>query len=75
MKGENKMKELVLMKIEAEMPQNLRLSIGSHGEFTKEEILDHVRKEDEIGRKIIQAHASFLKSVGSGKFTKEMVSA
>lgn len=70
-----KIKELVAIKIEAQMPANLKLSIGSgSAALSKEEMIRHVNKGDEIGRKIVNAHMSFLKAVANGEFVKAMVS-
>ena len=69
-----KIKELVITKIESNMPSNLKLSIGSYGDLNKEEIIDHINKSDEIGKQIVRVHMSFLKAVASGKFAKEMIS-
>ncbi len=67
-------KELVIAKIDAQMPSHLRLSIGSSGTMNKEEMIEHVKKEDLVGRQIIRAHMSFLKALASGEFTKTMIS-
>lgn len=70
-----KIKELVIAKIESNMPSNLKLSIGAYGSLTKEEIIEHVKEGDEIGRQIVRAHMSFLKAVASGELTKKIISA
>ncbi len=67
-------KELVITKIDAQMPSHLKLSIGSYGAMSKEEMIDHVNKEDLIGKQIVRAHMSFLKALVSGEFTKAIVS-
>ena len=64
-----------MTKVESNMPSNLKLSIGSYGELTKEEIIEHIKKGDKIGKQIMDVHLSFLKAVASGEFTKELVSA
>jgi len=69
-----KIKELVITKIESNMPSNLKLSIGSYGNLSKEEIIDHIKKEDDIGKQIVEAHMTFLKAVASGKIVKKIVS-
>ena len=71
----DKIKELVIMKIEANMPSNLKLSIGSYpGTLTKEELIKHVKAGDEIGKEIVRAQMSFLKAVASGEFAQKLVS-
>jgi len=67
-------KETVIAKIDAQMPSHLKLSIGSYGTMSKEEMIDHVNKEDLVGKQIVRAHMSFLKALFSGEFTKAIVS-
>lgn len=67
-------KELVITKIEAQMPSHLKLSIGSYGTLSKEEMIEHVKKEDAIGKQIVRAHMSFLKALANGEFTKAIAS-
>lgn len=67
-------KELVITRIEAQMPAHLRLSIGSYGTMSKEELIEHVKKEDSIGRQIVKTHLSFLKALANGEFIKALVS-
>ncbi len=67
-------KEVVIAKIDAQMPSHLKLSMGSYGTMSKEEMIEHVKKEDPIGKQIVRAHMSFLKAIASGEFAKAMVS-
>jgi ribosomal protein L30E len=69
-----KIKELVIMRIEANMPSNLRLSIGSYGNLSKEKIIEHIEREDNIGKQIVEMHMSFLKAVASGEISKKLAS-
>ncbi len=66
------LKELVITRIEAQTPNNVKLSIGSSGTFNKEELIDHIRKEDAIGKQVIQSHLSFLQAIASGKVTRAL---
>ena len=56
------LKELVLARIEV-MPQNFRLSIGNFGTFTKQEMIESVKKEDEAGKQIIKMQLNFIKAL------------
>ena len=71
---QEKIKELVITKIEAHMPSHLKLSIGSYGTLSKEDMIEHVKKGDDIGEQIIRTHMSFLKALASGEFTKTITS-
>ncbi len=64
-----KIKELVLARIDAQVSSNLRLFIGSSNGMSKEEIMQHVRNGDEIGRQIIQMHINFMKAMVKGEVT------
>jgi hypothetical protein len=66
-------KTLVIARIDAQVPSNLRLSIGSYGGMTKEEMIEHVKKGDEVGKQIIGSHLRFLQAQSSGKVTKALV--
>lgn len=67
------MKEVVIMRIES-MPSNLKLSIGNNQSLTKEEMIKHVREEDDTGRQIINSHISFMRAIARGDFTKAITS-
>lgn len=45
------------------MPDNIGVSMGSDGEFSKNDLIEHVQKDDEVGKKIIQIHMSYLQSL------------
>jgi hypothetical protein len=62
-----KIKELVVARIEAQVSPNLRLSIGGAGSFDKTEMIMHVQSGDEIGKQIANAHIQFLQAQASGK--------
>jgi hypothetical protein len=69
-KGENdksdSVRELVLARLEV-MPSNFKLSVGNQGTFSKEELLDHVKKGDNIGRGVIEMQLNFIKALTTGK--------
>lgn len=59
--------ELVMARLK-NLPSDKEISIGSSGEFTKDEIIEHVRKDDEIGKKMIAIEMDFLRSIKDGIF-------
>ena len=65
-------KKLVIERINAKMPPNIKISIGGAGTLSKEEMIEHVEKGDEEGIQIMQMHLNFIKAVASGKFIKEI---
>ena len=69
-----RMKEIVIARIDAQVPSNLKLAMGNYGGMSKEEMIQHVKNGDEIGRQIIKKHIMFLRSLASGEFTKAIAS-
>ncbi len=59
-------KELVIARLEV-MSSSMRISIGSYGTFSKEDLKKHVEAEDPIGKKVIEVQMSFLRSIKDGK--------
>ena len=83
MKGKNEskeenitesMKKLAIARIEAQVSSNLRLSIGAYGSMSKEEMIEHVKKGDETGRRIVESQLRFLRAQASGHLTRELTS-
>jgi len=66
-------KELVIARIKVKMSPNLRLSVGKEGSFDKEEMIEHVQKGDEVGKRIIDVHVNFMKAQANGQLTTALV--
>ena len=60
-------KELVIARLEV-LPSNVSISIGSDGSFTKQDLIMHVEKDDEIGKKIIEIELKYLQALKEGSF-------
>lgn len=58
-------KELVIARLDILSP-NRKISIGNYGEFTKEEIIQHVKKGDAVGNKMIEIEMEFLCAIKEG---------
>ena len=58
-------KDLVLARLDV-MPGTMKVSIGSYGAYSKEDLKRHVEKEDEIGRIVIDVQMSFLRKIKEG---------
>lgn len=63
-------KKLVLWRIEASVPSHFKLSMGKKGAFGKEELKEHVEKEDDIGIEIVKMQLQFIKDISSGKLSR-----
>ena len=64
---EEEIKDLVIARLES-LPENQKISIGSKGEFNKYELIESVKKGDEIGKKIIEIELEFLRALKKGMF-------
>ena len=67
-------RELVIARIDAQVPSNFRLSMGLHSCLSKEDLIKHIKSGDEIGKNIIDSHIRFLKAVAKGEVTKAITS-
>lgn len=57
--------EVVIARLRA-MPDNALVSAGFGGVMNREKLIEHVKNanNDEIGRKIVEVHLSYMRSVG-----------
>ena len=67
MDTEKEIIDLVVARLQ-NLPSNKEISIGSSGEFTKDELIAHVKKSDAIGKKMIAIEMDFLRSMKEGIF-------
>ena len=61
-------KQLVILRLET-LPSDKKISIGSYGDFKKEELIAHVEKEDQIGKKMVEVELEFLRALKKGIIT------
>lgn len=62
---EEEIKEIVIARLDT-LSSNKKISIGSSGEFGKEELIGHIKKGDEIGKKIVEIEIEFLRAQKEG---------
>ncbi|HKR06393.1 MAG TPA: hypothetical protein VJY62_17290 [Bacteroidia bacterium] len=62
--------ELVIARLQT-LHEGKELSIGGAGEFTRDELIEHVKKGDEIGKKVIDVQMNFLQLLKEGIFYAE----
>ena len=53
---------LVISRLET-IPQGVELSFGGDGDFTIKELIERVRVQDEVGRKIVEIQLNYLRSL------------
>jgi hypothetical protein len=62
--------DLVVARLQ-NLPSNKEISIGSSGEFTKDELIQHVKDSDDVGKKMIAIEMDFLRSMKDGIFYEQ----
>lgn len=67
------LKDLVTERLDLLSPE-LVISIGSSGTFTKSELIDHVKKGDEVGKTIVKMELNFLTALKDGTLLEELIS-
>ena len=65
-------KELVIARLDI-LPTDKKISIGSYGDFTKSELIERVKKEDEVGQKVVELELTFLRALKEGILLKELL--
>ena len=55
-------KEIVIRRLES-MPSTIRVSMGSIGTFSKEELIQNVREDNDLGKFIVEMQIKYLRSV------------
>lgn len=66
MMAAEEIKKLILARLEA-MPDTIRVSLGSEGkELAKDDLIEHVKKEDPLGKMIIEMQLRYLKAMKTG---------
>ncbi len=69
-KLDEEIKKLVIARLEV-LPSDQKISIGSMGSFSKDEMIEHVEKGDEIGEKIKEVQVNYLRSLKEGIFYEQ----
>jgi len=54
--------ELVIKRLET-IPPNVKMSIGSKGTFEIKDIIESVKKQDEVGKSFINMQLKYLKAL------------
>lgn len=63
-------RKLVIERLKS-FPSGKKVSIGSEGDFSKEELINHVEDQDKIGKKIIEIQLAYLQSLKGGMLLDE----
>ncbi len=58
-------RNIVLMRLES-MPPNIKVSIGSNGDMSREDLIREVKKDSDLGKLIVKMQFEYLKSMKTG---------
>ena len=61
------LKQIVVKRLEV-LPANKKISVGSSGDFSRDELIEHVKRGDGVGMKIVQIELEFLQALKEGVF-------
>jgi hypothetical protein len=61
-KTDKTIQEIVIARI-LTMPDNVGISIGRDGDFSKNEMIEHIKNDDEVGKKFVEIQLSYLQSL------------
>ncbi len=64
------LKRIVMARLEV-FPFDKKISIGSIGELTKEEMIENVRTETNLGEKMIAIELNYLQGLKNGIFYEQ----
>ncbi len=67
---EKEIVNLVVARLQT-LPEGKEISIGSAGEFTREEIIQHVQSGDAIGKQMVAIEMNYLRMLKEGIFYDE----
>lgn len=62
------LKQLVLARIQV-MPDTLNMAIGSEA-LSKKDLINHVKKQDDLGKQIMEMELEFIQDLASGAIYK-----
>lgn len=65
------LKRLVIARLNL-IPQGVKLSVGSEGEFTRAELIGKVQAGDRIGQQVAQSQLEFLQALSGGVLLDEL---
>lgn len=58
-KNQREIIDLVVARLQT-IPEGVGVSMGSKGNFSREDLIKHVKANDEIGKKVMDVEMSFL---------------
>ena len=63
--ADEEMKKLVLLRLES-MPSNIKIALGSGEQLSRDKLIEHVKKDDALGKMIVDVQGKYLRSMKTG---------
>lgn len=54
--------ELVISRLRT-IPDDQEISVGTEGSYTKNQLIQHIKKDDELGKKFVEIELHYLQSL------------
>jgi len=67
---DEEIRKLVVARLRS-FPSGKKISIGSNGEFSRDELINNVQEGSEIGNKIITIQLNYLRVLKTGTLTDD----
>lgn len=64
---QEQLKKLVIARLDT-LPPNVSISVGSDGHFNKKELIDQIKNDTNIGKKMIEIEIKYMRMLKEGKF-------
>lgn len=58
-------KKLVIARLDS-LPSNVNISVGSEGSFNKQQLIEQIESDTEIGKKMIEIELEYLRKLKEG---------
>jgi len=60
--SETEVKKIIIERLKT-VPDEFKLVIGSHGTFSKEQMIEEVLEDSDVGKKIVEIQLDYLRSL------------
>ncbi len=64
---QEQLKKLVIARLDT-LPPNVSISVGSDGQFNKKELIEQIKNDTNIGKKMIEIEIEYMRMLKEGKF-------
>lgn len=62
MVDEKYIRELVIARLRS-MPPNIEFSVGSYGDFSRDELIEYIQEGSDVGKAVIEMELNFLRNL------------